>query len=172
MHREGHVGMALLVQAPVTFLLAAVGAPDLAFLSAAAAAGLAMAPDVDLRVPLVPHRGPTHTVWFALTVGVGLAALGFATGLSRGPLVALGLGALGFLTGGLAVLSHLLADALTPAGVAPLAPLDGTVHSLSVARASNPVANKLLLGVGVLVAALAFAAGEAVAGAVGTLLAP
>lgn len=33
-------------------------------------AGFCLLPDVDLRVPGIPHRGPTHTVWFALAVAV------------------------------------------------------------------------------------------------------
>jgi inner membrane protein len=48
------------------------------------------------------------------------------------------------------VLTHLLADALTPMGIEPFAPLDGRSYSLDLWKASNPAANYGLLAVGVL----------------------
>jgi LmbE family N-acetylglucosaminyl deacetylase len=53
-----------------------------------------MLPDVDLRLPLVPHRGPTHTVWFALAVAAGGGAVGWTAGAPAGPLAAAGLAAI------------------------------------------------------------------------------
>ncbi|WP_394295466.1 hypothetical protein [Halorubrum kocurii] len=43
-----------------------------------------MIPDWDQRVPFISHRGPTHTVWFALLVGAVYAAIGAALGSSVG----------------------------------------------------------------------------------------
>ncbi|PSQ42160.1 metal-dependent hydrolase [Halobacteriales archaeon SW_7_68_16] len=167
MHREGHVGAALLAYAPVGFVVVAAGSETLALVGGVAAAGLATLPDYDLRVPGVEHRGPTHTVWFALAVGTLGALLGAAAGTSNGPLSALLLAAFGFATGTIAIVSHVAADALTPAGVRPFAPLRADSYTYEVTRAANPVANYVLLGIGVVAAALALAAGTWVAGVIG-----
>jgi inner membrane protein len=43
-----------------------------------------MVPDYDQRVPGIAHRGPTHTVWFAALVGLGVALAGGAYALGTG----------------------------------------------------------------------------------------
>jgi inner membrane protein len=75
MHRERHVGAAMLAYAPLGAVVLALGFDTYALLGAVVAVGLAMLPDYDQRVPSVRHRGPTHTVWFALTVGLFLNSL-------------------------------------------------------------------------------------------------
>lgn len=162
MHREGHIGVALLAYAPVGAVTLALGADTLALLGGAGAVGLAMLPDYDQRVPGVTHRGPTHTVWFALAVGVLLGVVGGLAGRSTGPLAVVGLAAFGFTLGVLTIGSHILADALTPAGVRPLAPYRDDFYCYDVARASNPLANYALLVLGVVAAGGAFALGSAV----------
>lgn len=162
MYREGHIGVALLTYSPVGFVAVAVGARELALLGGIAVVGLAMLPDVDMQVPFVPHRGPTHTVWFGVVVaGVGAVA-GLMVGLEDGLLAAVTTAVFGLLVGAVTVGAHLVADALTPMGVQPLAPLRETSYTYSVARASNPLANYLLLALGGLAAAGAFAAGSTV----------
>jgi inner membrane protein len=64
-HREGHVGAALALYAPVGFPAFVSGFRSLAVLGAIGAVALAMLPDQDMRIPLVSHRGITHTLWFA-----------------------------------------------------------------------------------------------------------
>jgi len=178
MHRDGHYGAALLVYAPVGFLVTVLGYPTLALLAGGVALALAMVPDLDIRVPGLEHRGPTHTVGFALAVGavVGAAGVTFATAgdpaavstdlaaLARAPATALGVGVLGFLVGFLTVCSHIAADALTPMGVTPLWPLSDRHVSVGVVRASNRLANLVLLGVGTAVAAGAYGLALRVAG--------
>jgi inner membrane protein len=166
-YRPGHVGASLLAYAPVAFVVVALGFESLALVGGVAAAGLATLPDVDLRVPLVTHRGPTHTVWFALAVGVGCGGVGALVGSSGGVADAVGLSALGFAVGCVAVGSHVAADALTPAGVRPFAPVREDSYSLDVARASNPVANYGLLVLGVVAALAAVRAGVVVADVAG-----
>lgn len=170
MYRDGHYGAALLAYAPVGFLVTALGYRALALLAGGVALALAMVPDWDMRVPGLEHRGPTHTVGFALLVGllVGAAGVTVATAgnpaavstdlasLADDPATALGVGVLGFLVGFLTVCSHIAADALTPMGVTPFWPLSDRHVSVGVARASNRVANALLLGVGVVAAAGAY----------------
>ncbi|TKX82999.1 metal-dependent hydrolase, partial [Halorubrum sp. SS5] len=97
----------------------------------------------------VKHRGITHTVWFALLVGVAFGAAGLAVGLRSGLVEALLFGGAGFLFGVATIGSHLLADALTPMGVRPFAPLRDTEYTLDLVTAANPLANYALLGLGV-----------------------
>lgn len=156
MQREGHLGVTLGCYAPIGALTFAIGFEDLALIGALGAAGLSMAPDVDMRIPFLTHRGPTHTIWFALLVGSLCGSGGIMVGQSSGVLAALGLGLWAGLVGTVTIGSHLLADALTPAGIRPFAPVRDQSYSWEVARASNPIANYglLTLGVGTVAGAL------------------
>lgn len=156
MHREGHVGAALLVYAPVGFLAFVLGWRELALLGAATAVALATLPDQDLRLPIVEHRGITHTAWFAALVGGALGAVGWLYGARTGVATAAAAAAFGFVVGAATVCSHVLADALTPMGVTPFSPLSDRRYTLDLVRASNPIANYALLALGVGAAAGAF----------------
>lgn len=163
MYQFGHYGAALLAYAPLAGLLAAADAAELAVLGAGIVVVLSTLPDVDHRLSLVEHRGLTHTVWFVVLVGLAVAVLGGAVGAAAGPLAALGLATFGLLLGCLSVGSHVAADALTPMGVRPFAPLDERWVGFDVVGARNPVANGLLLVIGVLGCLFAIAAGARVA---------
>lgn len=148
MYRTGHYGAALLLYAPVGALLVRSD-PFVAVVVGAGAVSLARLPDIDLRVPFVSHRGPTHTLAFLALVAAALGGAGWLAGgragLGDATLYAtLGVGVAGFGVG-----SHLLADMLTPAGVPLFWPLSSKTYSAHVARASNPVANWGLLALGV-----------------------
>jgi inner membrane protein len=160
MHREGHIGAALVAYAPVGAVALALGFETLALVGAAAAGGLSMLPDYDQRVPGLNHRGPTHTVWFALLVALVLGILGGLAGRSTGPLAVVGLAVFGVALGFLTIGSHVLADALTPAGVRPFAPYRDRHYTYDLARASNPIANYALLAVGVIAVLVAFSLGN------------
>lgn len=167
MYQYGHYGCALLVYAPLGLVALLVGAAELALLGGLASVALAMLPDYDQRVPGLAHRGPTHTVAFALCTGLGLAgvtALVAPSGLLAGEsqLAFAGVVTFAFLVGTLTICSHLLADALTPAGIRPYWPLSDREVSLNVTRAANPVANYLLFGIGIGAAVLAGMLGGAV----------
>lgn len=148
MHQTGHYGAALLVYAPAGALVC-LTSPELALLGGVGVLLLATLPDSDLRVPFLSHRGPTHTLLFLLAVAGLLGAAGWVvagrTGLAERSLLA----AFAFLVGALGIGSHLLADVLTPMGIAPFWPLSSRNYSLRVTRASNPVANWILLALGV-----------------------
>lgn len=148
MHREGHLGAALALYAPIGFVAFVLGWRELAILGVVGAAGLAMLPDQDQRVPLIKHRGITHTVWFAALVGLVLGGIGAAYGLQDGILAGIGTAVFGFVVGTVTIGSHILADSLTPMGVRPLAPMRSHQYSLGVAKAANPFANYLLLVLG------------------------
>lgn len=62
MHREGHVGMALLAYSPLACLTAALGYAPLTVGGAVAAGALAMVPDLDFQVPFLRTAGrPTRS---------------------------------------------------------------------------------------------------------------
>lgn len=159
MHRYGHVGAALAAYAPVAFTTAALGRSDLTLVGAAAVVSLAMLPDVDLRLPLVPHRGPTHTVWFALVVAAAGGAVGWIAGVPTGLAGGAGLAAFGTAVAGAAIGSHLVADAMTPMGIRPYAPLSDRRITHDVTAAANPIANALGLVLGVSLVSGAFLLG-------------
>lgn len=157
MHQKGHIGAALLAYAPIGAVTLALGIQRLAVLGAVAAVGLAMVPDWDQRVPLIAHRGPTHTVWFAGLVGL---VLGGITAVVAGSVAAV----FALLVGVVTVGSHILADALTPMGVRPFAPIRTRRYTLGLVRAANPVANYLLLVLGVIAIAGAYVVGSTIGG--------
>ncbi|WP_435094330.1 metal-dependent hydrolase [Halorubrum sp. N11] len=157
MYWRGHVGIALLAYAPVAGAVRLAGEPELSVLGAVVAVAFATLPDLDHRLP-VAHRGPTHTIAFALAAGVLVstaAAVAFAT--SHGTaLPAGGETALPPLTpafvGGVATLSigsHVAGDAITPMGIWPLRPFREWHLTLDLTPAANPRANRLFLGAGV-----------------------
>ncbi|WP_254544456.1 metal-dependent hydrolase [Halomarina pelagica] len=155
MHRAGHLGFSLLAYAPVGAALAADD-PALAVACGVGVVSLASLPDVDLRLPLVGHRGVTHTLAFALLVGLLLGAGGAALGDALG-IATPDLGFVGAFVGLFGVCAHLAADTLTPMGVPWLWPLSGRRYTLGIVRADHALANYGLLALGVLAAAAALA---------------
>ena len=121
---------------------------------------LAMLPDVDHRLPLISHRGVTHTLVFAALVGGVFAVVGALAGGALGPVVGdppvgtdgvlagVGLAGFGFVLGALTVCTHLLGDVLTPSGVALLWPLSNRRYTLGVTPAKSRLANYGLLAAG------------------------
>jgi inner membrane protein len=131
--------------------------PALALVGGAGVLVLATVPDYDLRMPGVKHRGSTHTLLFVLVVSALLGVVGWQLGQGTyQPLdepattAAFGVG-----IGLLGLGSHLLADMLTPMGVAVFWPLSSKRYTLSVVRAANPVANWGLFALGVFATAVA-----------------
>lgn len=154
MYRTGHYGVALVAYAPLGALLLAVATPEVALLSGAAVLALTPLPDYDQRIPLVKHRGGTHTVAFAVLVGVLTGLVGWALGAGPAPLGPLAGAALGAVVGVHAILAHLAADAITPAGIRPLWPVSDREFALGWVRAANPLANYGLLAAGAVLTAV------------------
>lgn len=149
MFKKGHLGVSLLVFAPVGYLLVSRGFPALAVVGGFGMIWFTMLPDVDHRLPLIDHRGPTHSLVFAALVG----GVGWAVGTAVETVLAvdISLATFGFAIGALTVFAHLLGDLLTPAGVPLLWPLSGRTVSLSLTPANSAVANRGLFGLGLLV---------------------
>lgn len=178
MYQLGHYGAALLAYAPLGALVALSGHEPAAVGGGLVCLACSTLPDCDHRVPLLEHRGPTHTVAFALLVGAalaavtgilvdatpaGLAAVVAPVGLGVEPAVSVDLVTFAFVVGALSIGSHLLADALTPMGIRPFWPVSRRHYTLEVTRAANAIANYVLLGLG-LGAAFAAAAVVAIVG--------
>jgi len=144
------VGLALLLLAPVAFVGTYLGLVAAVGLATAGVVALCTLPDVDMRLPLVDHRGITHTVLAAAVVGLALGgaawriAVGAAPASPPGPAAF----AFGFGVGAFAVLAHIAGDVLTPMGVRPFRPFSDARYSLGLVRAANRPANgaALLLG--------------------------
>jgi len=149
MYKKGHLGVSLLVFGPVGYTLVVDGYPWLAFIGGFLLVWFTMLPDIDHRLPIVEHRGPTHSLLFAGLVG----AVGWAVGTAAEMVVSssLSLATFGFVIGSLTVVAHLLADTLTPAGVPYLWPLSRRTVSVSLANANSRLANSGLFGLGLLV---------------------
>lgn len=159
MYWRGHVGIALLAYAPVAGAVRVAGEPGLATLGAVVAVAFATLPDADEWLP-VAHRGPTHTVAFAVAAGaVAALAAGIAlpagtpAGTTLPPLTPVFVGGVATLSVG----SHVAGDAITPMGIRPFRPLSAWHVTLDLTPAANPRANRLFLGLGV--AALALSIG-------------
>lgn len=155
MYRLGHQGINLILFAPVLFVLVVAGYPVAGGLGVLVMFTTASLPDVDHRLPLIDHRGLTHTVWAALAVGVATAALAWVV---SGAFVGI-VGTMGFSQRGVAayaggvvafsVLGHLLGDVLTPMGIMPWYPVSARSYTLSVCPAKSWLANRLFFASGV-----------------------
>ncbi|AHF99901.1 metal-dependent hydrolase [Halostagnicola larsenii XH-48] len=153
MYRFGHFGVALLAYAPLGVGVALAGAEGLAVVGGLVCVSLSTFPDCDHDVPFLEHRGITHTLGFAVLVGVVLAAA--ASVLLTGTLsssVSL-IVPFAFVVGTLSILSHLLADAITPMGIRPFRPVSSYHYTAELTPAANPVANYALFAIGVVVTA-------------------
>jgi inner membrane protein len=170
-HRPGQYGAGLLFGLPIALALDAGGAPILALGSLVTVVAVTRVPDLDLRSRRLGHRGPTHSLPAALITAALVGAVGWALAplLPESPVriavefgpdpgglhpVADGLpppstslwrrsvlATAGFASGAAAIIAHVAADALTPAGVPLWWPVDEERVSLGLVRAGNPIAN-------------------------------
>ncbi|MFC3958833.1 metal-dependent hydrolase [Halovivax cerinus] len=140
MYRDGHAGFNALLYAPAVPVVASRWSLWLALVGAVVAVGVSTLPDFDDPLPVVAHRGPTHTVWFALLVGL---AAGVGTALAApGEPIAFQFGVV-VGTGG--ILAHLAGDVVTPMGISPFAPLWRVHVTLEWFASKNPRINRAFL---------------------------
>ncbi|ELY63933.1 metal-dependent hydrolase [Natrinema versiforme] len=161
MYRDGHAGFNALLYAPFVPTVTAAYSLETALWGAVIALAAANLPDLDQSIEQIDHRGPTHTVWFALlfgfVAGVGtvlVARSGFGSG-SFG---------FGFAVGTCGILAHLAGDIVTPMGIAPFAPVSRVHVTLEWFKSKNGRINRafLLVGSVALVASLLLAAAQPV----------
>jgi inner membrane protein len=148
MKQLGHYGAALLVYSPISSHLLGSGQRALALVGAALALSLAMAPDCDCVVPGMQHRGITHTFVFALLVGAVVGGAGWVLGARVDVATAQTFGRFAFLVGTASVVSHLLADVITPMGIRPFLPFSDRHLTLRLVLAKNLAANVVLFVAG------------------------
>lgn len=146
MHWPGHVGLGALGYVPLYLWLVSTESTTLALVGLVVAVVASIAPDVDIELS-VPHRGPTHTVWFVALVTTLATAVGYALGTGSGLPAGIAAIAIGGATG-LSLTSHVAVDALTPMGIRPFEPLSSTSFSLRVVKSRNRFANRLLFAIG------------------------
>lgn len=149
MYWRGHVGLGLLAYAPVAGVVLASGEFGLAVVGGLLAVVAAPLPDVDQSLP-IPHRGPTHTLAFAVAAGV-VAALAAAAVIATGAVPSAPAWSAPFagVVVTLTLCSHIAGDALTPMGIQPFRPLSEFHFTLDLTPAKDPRANYLCLAVGV-----------------------
>ena len=154
MYVLGHVGISLLLYAPLAGMLVSTGQPLLALLTGLLMVVLAPLPDFDTDTDRLDHRGPTHTLWFAFGVGL-LVTLAVGVGVILGdghisshslpPLeTAVWFGSVSML----AIVGHLAGDLITPMGVWPFRPLSDWHHTVDLTPSKSPRANRLCFGAG------------------------
>jgi inner membrane protein len=147
-YRTGHYGVSLLAYAPVGLALVLAGRPTVAVAAGAGVLWLATLPDVDHRIPGVPHRGPTHSLAFAALVGAVLGGAALLGGRALGVSDPAGVAGLAAAVGVFGVCAHLVGDVLTPAGVRLFWPV-GPEFSVSLTNADSTVWNYGLFALGV-----------------------
>jgi len=171
MYRQGHIGLGLLVATPFAILFSFSIAPQWGLLTYGFAFITSRAPDIDQRLPLISHRGFTHTVWFGILLSL-FFALGATIALSPFMLDAGSLDRLGslvsllvanwpvFIVGFVGCLagfvSHLFGDIITEAydyTVNPFWPVSDTAYTLGWTNADSKVWNWGLLVLGVIATA-------------------
>src|SRR6056297_2085442 len=140
MYREGHSGFNALLYAPFLPLVSDGWSLELALVGALVAVGVANIPDLDQPLPRLRHRGPTHTVWFAILVGL-VAGIGTEL-LVPGVPVAF---AFGVVVGTGGILAHLAGDIVTPMGITPFAPVWRAHVTLEWFASKNPRINRAFL---------------------------
>lgn len=164
MYRTGHLGAALCCGAPGVLAFQALDEPLLTAIWLGGLVATASLPDIDQRLP-IPHRGPTHSLLFAIVVSIivagatGVLAQAVATStlatLFEGPLaldrplVLAGVAGASALVG---VLSHLLADAITVGrgafAIQPLWPIRARTFRFGLTRAASTRWNYGLFALG------------------------
>jgi inner membrane protein len=158
MHRSGHLGAAGVAYAPLFFWLLGEGQVLAAVLGLGATVVTAGLPDADLRIPGLAHRGATHTLLFAVLAAAGAGGLCLSLGMGRFLSAVVAGSTL------LSVVSHLVADGMTPMGIRPFRPLSAARVKLPPGVLSrSPLANglSLVLGAGA-IAGVAYSNGTVI----------
>ncbi|GAA0237071.1 metal-dependent hydrolase [Haladaptatus pallidirubidus] len=177
MYRHGHLGITLLILAPISYALVQNGQLALAGLLALGVLIIEPLPDNDHWIPGLSHRGVSHSLLTSGIIGLVCAGCGWLLGryltvplahwlqttvlpatnitavtIATEQLAALTpetLAELGFVIGVLGICVHLAGDIITVSGIQPFLPFSRRRISLSRLRAASTLANTgfLLLGV-------------------------
>lgn len=162
MYKTGHMGTNALIYSPVLFVLVLLDYTAIGVVGLFVTSQMASIPDIDLRSNIFKHRGFTHTFTFATIIGIifsiitiPILILLFYLGvlnLTYGnvAITLIGSNILGFIT----ITNHILADAITPAGVRPfqkppmlpnMSIFSDKRYTFDIVYAKNKMANSALL---------------------------
>jgi inner membrane protein len=150
MYARGHIGLGLITTAPLLYFISKTQSVSLIIGTLLLVGTVSPLPDIDLKIPLLKHRGMTHTVWYAIGVGVLFAIATYTTNLSVFQSTVLTSGFY-FVFGFSLVGSHILGDVITPMGISPFQPFSTQKYSLGVVKSANRYVNTALFIVGVFV---------------------
>lgn len=165
MYKTGHMGTNALIYSPVLFVLVLLDYTAVGVIGLLVTSQMASIPDIDLRSNIFKHRGFTHTFTFAVVTGIifsiitipililcsyiGVFDLTYKTAAAA----LIGSNILGFMT----IVNHILADAITPAGIRPfqkppmfpdLSIFSNKRYTFDIVYAKNKMANSALLMAG------------------------
>jgi inner membrane protein len=155
MHRRGHIGITLLIGSGFLVLWG----PVHGIIATGLMLHVMMLPDIDQRIKDVRHRGPTHTLAFALGAGVVMASTvaypveicqeaavrrGFLSDFIINPLnIWLFINS----TVSAALTGHIVGDMITIGGgykIRPLWPLSNRMVALGMCRSDSKPGNAIL----------------------------
>jgi len=148
LHKEGHVGLSLILFSPFMLLFRSLNA-DMTYvlITCVLMAAFSSLPDIDIELQGeygIKHRGITHTFLFGIGVGILLGILMSYAYASLGWLM-------GFIAGFGSTASHILGDTFTFEQFSPFSPFSSMEVSFGLFGSSNKIVNNFMLGLGVIV---------------------
>lgn len=155
MHSEGHFGAAMLAVLPLTVPLVFLEMWILILFIYSGVIFGAMLPDIDMKEPwryFLSHRKETHTIYFAILISFIYSIIfvipeHYIQLFTINSIIIIGI--IGFLTGFIIIMSHILTDMLTPAGVKLFRPF-GKKRSFNLFLAKNKKWNLIFLFAGII----------------------
>jgi len=147
----GHLGITLLLCAPLANVLVTSGRRIEVFRWTGVALVVTLLPDFDMFMPWLTHRGVTHSLLAAVCLGVVVAVVTTIRWRTLVfPEVDRRRAMLGFTVGAGSMVSHLVGDIITPMGVRPFFPVD-SVYTLDLVYAKDLRANLAFMLIGIVV---------------------
>lgn len=137
---HGHAGLTLIL---FSFLMMPFGYSNKAILIIGLSTGISLLPDIDLLCGW-SHRKKTHSLSFALIIGLGIAIIFFC--YLQDLIMALA----GFIAGFGGVMSHLIGDSITYKSFTPFAPFSKRKIALKYCRSDDKTVNSWLVLGGVI----------------------
>lgn len=156
------MGTNILLFSPIMLIILLFNNEFLAFAGLAFVAFFASLPDIDIKyshLPFITHRGITHTVWFGIIIGFITSIIFYLLSPVLFDQNSILIGLYGGFIGFYAVIGHIFADSFTPMGIRPFKKpkyipnsriFSNKRYSFDFFTAANPIANSLLLVLGVI----------------------
>lgn len=170
MHHNGHFGVSMILCAP--FLLVSL-LSEMYIIGGVLCLSMLLfssTPDIDLQLPFFTHRGFTHTVQFAVLLGLLMGVISFfgltyvdtqIVSLSQLLQVTvissiLQLSSVIFVGSTLGIIFHLIGDIFTPTGVNLFSKANNYGYSLHICKANSKFGNESAMKLGFMSIGLTF----------------